>query len=224
MKRTRKPKSAAPAATPPRSDRRTRRSAEIRERLFRAALKLFASRGFNETRIEEITEAADVGKGTFFNYFPSKEHVLLAFGAMQVGKLQASVEEARETGEPMPEFLRRLCRVMSEEPGRDPGIVRTILMAYLLSPPVRETMQKNLERARLLLAELFTIGQKRGELRSDVPAIELARVFHQTAFGTLMMWSLAPEAPLSERVESALTLLWTGVEAPRSVPAPLAGQ
>jgi len=60
-------------------NRRQRRSSEIRERLFRAALDLFANKGFLETTVEDITEAADVGKGTFFNYFPSKDHILLAF-------------------------------------------------------------------------------------------------------------------------------------------------
>src|SRR6266566_4577887 len=58
--------------------RRQRRSAEIRERLFRAALNLFAQKGFAETTVEDITEAADVGKGTFLNYFPSKDHILVA--------------------------------------------------------------------------------------------------------------------------------------------------
>ncbi len=67
--------------------RRERRSAETRERLFRAASDLFAKKGFSETTVEDITEAADVGKGTFFNYFPSKDHILLAFGEMQLAKL-----------------------------------------------------------------------------------------------------------------------------------------
>src|SRR5438552_2927819 len=83
------------------SDRRRRRSAAIRERLFRASLELFAQKGFAETTVEDITEAADVGKGTFFNYFPSKDHILLAFGEMQLGKLEAAIELAGLTGEPM---------------------------------------------------------------------------------------------------------------------------
>src|SRR5213080_4647486 len=75
----------------PPSDRRQRRSAEIRERLFRAALNLFAKKGFAETTVEDITEAADVGKGTFFNYFPSKDHILLAFSDVQLAKLEQSI-------------------------------------------------------------------------------------------------------------------------------------
>src|SRR6266516_3803375 len=92
----------------PPSDRRQRRSAEIRERLFRSALALFAEKGFAETTVEDITEAADVGKGTFFNYFPSKDHILLAFGEMQLGKLASIVQEAKKSDLPMQEVLRTL--------------------------------------------------------------------------------------------------------------------
>src|SRR6202142_3797161 len=112
------------------SNRRERRSAEIRERLFRAALDLFAQKGFAETTVEDITNAADVGKGTFFNYFPSKDHILLAFGEMQLGKLQLAVEEARSTSQPMPEFLRSLGERMTQEPTRHPDIVRVLLLAF----------------------------------------------------------------------------------------------
>ncbi len=61
-----------------------------------AALRLFAQRGMAETSVEDITEAADVGKGTFFNYFPSKEHLLIAFGQYQVRKVEAALSEGRD--------------------------------------------------------------------------------------------------------------------------------
>src|SRR3982074_487442 len=96
------------------TDRRKRRSADLRERLFRSALNLFAKQGFSETTVEDITNAADVGKGTFFNYFPSKDHILLAFAEMQLGKLQSIIENLRTTGEPVPQFLRTLGIRMTE--------------------------------------------------------------------------------------------------------------
>jgi AcrR family transcriptional regulator len=120
--------------------RRQRRSAEIRERLFRAALDLFAKKGFLETTVEDITESADVGKGTFFNYFPSKDHILIAFGEMQLAKLEASIEDARRTNISMPDFLRSLGARMTAEPTRNPAIVRTLLQAYLSTTPVRRAM------------------------------------------------------------------------------------
>lgn len=194
--------------------RRERRTAETRERLFRSALDLFAKKGFAETTVEDITEAADVGKGTFFNYFPSKDHILLAFGEMQLAKLEAAVAEVRTSGATMPEFLRSLGVRMTQEPVRHPGIIRTLLQAYLSSTPVRTEMIELQKRVHALHSEIIHIGQQRGEIRSDLPAAEISNVFRQTIFGTLLMWSLHGDASLHERIESAFNVLWSGL-APR---------
>lgn len=50
-----------------------RRKRETRERLMQAAFRLFAERGVDAVPINEITEAADVGFGSFYNHFASKE-------------------------------------------------------------------------------------------------------------------------------------------------------
>jgi AcrR family transcriptional regulator len=210
-------------------DRRQRRSAELRERLFRAALKLFAEKGFVETTVEDITEAADVGKGTFFNYFPSKDHILLAFGEMQLGKLDAAVQEARRNNVPMREFLRSLGALMTQEPTRNPAMIRTILQAYLSSTPVRAAMMELQKRAHALHSQIIELGQNRGEIRKDLPAPDIANVFRQTVFGTLLIWSLYGDAMLLPRLEVAFDVLWTGL-APRNgevsadvIPLPASG-
>src|SRR5579871_3207634 len=120
--------------------RRERRSADIRERLFRSALRLFAQKGFAETTVEDITEAADVGKGTFFNYFPSKDHVLLAFSDMQLSKLEESVHDLEQSQQSLPDFMRSLTLRMTEEPLRNPGMIRALLLGYISSSEVREAM------------------------------------------------------------------------------------
>ncbi len=195
-------------------DRRQRRSTETRERLFRAALRLFAEQGFAETTVEDITNAADVGKGTFFNYFPSKEHILIAFSDMQLSKLQATVDQMRARPEPMRPFFRSMTLRMTEEPSKAPDVVRAILQANLTSSSVRSVMRERSARAEGLLTQLVQIGQERGEFRRDVPALELAQVFRQTIFGTLLMWSLYGDASLSDRIERAMEILWMGL-APR---------
>ena len=53
--------------------RRERRRAATEKRILSAALDLFTTHGYLETTVEQITEAADIGKGTFFNYFPTKD-------------------------------------------------------------------------------------------------------------------------------------------------------
>lgn len=195
--------------------RRERRTRETRERLFRAALDLFARKGFTETTVGDITEAADVGKGTFFNYFPSKDHILLAFGEIQLAKLESAVAEAHRSGEPMPQFLRSLGVRMTQEPTRHPGIIRTLLQAYLSTTPVRAAMLDLQKRVHALHTEIVLIGQKRGEIRKDLPASEIAHVFRQTIFGTLLMWSLNGDGTLHARMESAFNVLWSGL-APRN--------
>lgn len=201
----------------PPSSRRERRSLEVRERLFRSALDLFARKGFAETTVGDITNAADVGKGTFFNYFPSKDHILLAFGEMQLAKLRDAVEEARHSSEPMPQYLRALSMRMTQEPMRNPAIVRALLQAYLSSTPVREAMLDMQKRVLALHSEMILLGQQRAEIRDDVPALELAQVFRQTIFGTLLIWTLYGDGSLQPRIEAAFNILWTGF-APRNAP------
>jgi len=57
----------------PAEGRRARRHRETRAALLAAALELLRERGIYGTRIEDITERADVGKGVFYNHFESKE-------------------------------------------------------------------------------------------------------------------------------------------------------
>ncbi|MFS8111410.1 TetR family transcriptional regulator [Rhizobium jaguaris] len=59
--------------------RRERKRRQTRERIEAVALTLFLERGFDGTTIEDITEAADVSKRSFFDYFPSKEEVVFAW-------------------------------------------------------------------------------------------------------------------------------------------------
>ena len=202
------------------SPRRQRRSVEIRERLFRAALELFGKQGFAETTVGDITEAADVGKGTFFNYFPSKDHILIAFGEMQLSKLELAIEAARSTNLPMPQFLRGLGLRMTQEPVRNPAMIRALLQAYLSTTPVREAMLDLQKRVHALHTQMIQLGQDRGEIRNDLPASEIAHVFRQTIFGTLLVWSLYGDSTLHARIEAAFHLLWSGL-APRGNPGSL---
>ena len=56
--------------------RRERKKEETKRKIFEAAVKLFTDKGFSATTVDEIAEAADVAKGTFFNYFPRKEAIV----------------------------------------------------------------------------------------------------------------------------------------------------
>jgi AcrR family transcriptional regulator len=195
-----------------RAPRRERRKAETYERLMRAALRLFAEQGLAATTVEQITEAADVGKGTFFNYFPTKEHVLMAFGDSRIKKLQAAREEAREGTKPMWHVLRRLAHSLAEEASHSPGLLRSILVAPLSREPVREFMAGKLEEGRGVLEEVFQIGQDRGELRADLSVAHMARGFQQSVFGALVLWSLDPRGNLLAWLDVWLEMFLGGLD------------
>ncbi len=202
------------------SPRRERRSSELRERLFRAAIQLFAQKGFSETTVEDITNAADVGKGTFFNYFPSKEHILAAFGRMQIVKVQAAADAAANTALPIQTFMRNLALDVISEPARNPAVVRALLQANLSSEPVREMMREIHSSATGFLARIIEVGQQRGEVRKDLPASDIAPVLRQSLLGAMLIWSLYGDGSLENRIENVFKVLWNGLAAPGQFPAP----
>ena len=135
----------------------------------------------------------------------------MAFGEMQLGKLEAIVRDAKQSDLPMQEVLRILVLRMTEEPIRNPAIVRALLQANLSSLRVRGNMLRIHDRNRALLGQLIRHGQERSEIRTDLPPEEIAQVWRQTIFGTLLFWSLAGDASLTERIEQSLSVLWTGI-------------
>jgi len=132
------------SAVHPRSDRRERRRLETRERLYRAALELFGEHGFLETTVEDITEAADVGKGTFFNYFPTKEHVLAAYGGERIAAVERALEKARSTSGSVLEVLGELATDSAGQSHENPAVLRAIYAAHASCAPVRAELQKRM--------------------------------------------------------------------------------
>jgi AcrR family transcriptional regulator len=58
-------------------DWRSRRWAATHERIFRAALKLFQERGFEQVSVGQIAASAEVSVPTFYAHYPSKEHIVM---------------------------------------------------------------------------------------------------------------------------------------------------
>jgi AcrR family transcriptional regulator len=198
------PKPATRLAVLPPAGRRERRRAEIRERLFRSALRLFAERGYLETTVEDITEAADVGKGTFFNYFRTKEHVLATFGAERLASIERALERAKKG--PVLPVLRELAADLAGQYTENPALLRAIYAAHASCAPVRAELHKRLQIGRRLLAQIFTIAQQRGEVRRDIPAAELARLVQVLLLGIILAWSLHPDSSLHGTAQDAWDL------------------
>jgi AcrR family transcriptional regulator len=75
---------------------RERKKQRTREAIIENALRLFEERGFDQTTIADIAEAADIAPRTFFGYFPSKEDVVFANFPMIFESLAARMRERPE--------------------------------------------------------------------------------------------------------------------------------
>ena len=191
--------------------RRQRRAAETRLRLFRCALQLFAERGFPSVTVEDITEAADVGKGTFFNYFESKDHVLGVMAEIQLGKVREAVTLAESGKQAIHSVLHRLFLRVAEEPGRSPDLARALISSFLASERVRGLIERNMSEGRKMIAQIVAAGQKRGEIDSRLKKEKVALQLQQAFMGTLLLWSLQGKPALETWIEESFQHFWRAI-------------
>jgi len=82
------------------NDLKARKQELVRDAIYDAAMELFARKGFNETPVDEVVEAAGISQRSFFRYFPNKSDVLAYEIAGHGDALVAAVETApRELSE-----------------------------------------------------------------------------------------------------------------------------
>ena len=191
--------------------RRQRRAAETRVRLFRCALQLFAERGFPNVTVEDITDGADVGKGTFFNYFESKDHVLGVMAEIQLGKVREAVTLAESGKQTIQSVLHRLFLRVAEEPGRSPDLARALISSFLASKAVRGLIDRNFSEGRKMIARVVAAGQKRGEIDPRLKKKKVALQLQQAFMGTLLLWSLQGRPALEAWVEESFQHFWRAI-------------
>ena len=198
-------------AKAPGAGRRQRRAAETRLRIFRNALQLFAEHGFASVTVEEITEAADVGKGTFFNYFESKEHVLGVMAEIQLSKMNEALAAAGHRRQKIQSVLHCLARRLVEEPGRSPSLARAFISSFLASEGVRTIIALNLREGRRMIAQIVAEGQERGEIDPNLKKDKVAMQLIQACIGTVLLWSLDETPALKVRIENSFQHYWRAI-------------
>lgn len=191
--------------------RRQRRAAETRLRLFRCALKLFAQRGFPNVTVEDITEAADVGKGTFFNYFQSKDHVLGVMAEIQLGNVSEAVTLAESGNQTIYSVLHRLFLRLAKEPGRSPDLARAMISSFLASEGVRGLVDRNMREGRKMIVQIVAAGQMHGEIEPRMKKEKIALHLQQTIIGTLLLWSLKGRPALETWIEESFQHFWRAI-------------
>jgi AcrR family transcriptional regulator len=154
----------------PRPSLRERKKLQTRAAIINRAVELFNTQGFYNTSIDDIADAADVSRGTFFNYFGYKEAVIVEFGRDLMIDLTAQVEEQikREVGAERIIFRIWLeVRSLLEEHGE--AVV--VLSHELLNPDVERAVRAaQAFTLAELVAKVAKAGQQAGRFRSTLDA------------------------------------------------------
>lgn len=190
--------------------RTQKRQAATREKIFRVAMELFAKKGFEHTTVAEITEAADIGKGTFFTYFPTKEAIFHQPGKMAMENMSLVVEQGLQAGQPIAKILKNVITVSADWHEENKIITRQMSKSNLAFASDESSNKGNLQT---LLASLIVKGQKSGEFKKQLNASDAALVLVGTYFAVITAWSHSEGRPLRAWLESSLNTVLEGLAA-----------
>lgn len=135
-----------------------------------AASRLFAERGYEETTIADIAEAADVSPRTFFSYFPSKDDVVFAEMDERISQVRRRVAD-RPAGETPLQTMRtsslEMMRAIAAEGGEHTAVQMRLILDH---PGLRAKALTRLQDAEDEIAERLTEIPELDEIDSVVIA------------------------------------------------------
>ncbi len=161
--------------------RREQKKLLSRQAILDAAVLEFGHRGFRETSIANIMNAAELGVGTFYNYFESKEEILVCLLGRLVEEVDRAVNKGRVEGRTSLELLETGCMVTAVFLEKNRFVLPLFLSAAeraALPEGEEKTMRVITPGFKPVFEEILRQGQEAGEIRNDVPAELIAEMFH----------------------------------------------
>jgi TetR/AcrR family transcriptional regulator, cholesterol catabolism regulator len=180
-----------------RPSRRERKKLEVLTRIRAAALELFNEKGYEATTVEEIAERADVAKGTFFNYFPRKDTLLLALAEDTFEELLEELGPPEEWRGTACEQFRRLYLRLAETVEQNPMLSRVMLIENMRNFWLQETDDPMEREFHALSLRVLEAARERGEFTAAF-SIEIAAKLLEAAYFTTMVDWLRRGAPAGE--------------------------
>lgn len=175
--------------------RRERRREETKTKIVNSAMELLAEKPYDQITVEDITERADVAKGTFFRHFPSKDLVLLEYVDALVEEVNLQIEQilCGNQGESAWELLERIAVLVAEHDGRSKTFARTLTSICCTNEEVRRALVSMHDDAAMGTEQLILYGVQKGEFRSDVPARQVAEQVIRLYAQCLHIWCMREE-------------------------------
>src|ERR1700691_5917179 len=167
------------------------RGGNKRERILRAAIKVFAKNGFYDARVSEGAKAAGVADGTIYLYFKSKDELLLSLFEDRVETLLTHMKSELPKQPSAPGKLRRIIEMQLGvlEGERDLAEVFTVILRQS-TKLLKEYAAPKFSAYIDAIARVVADGQATGELRTDLSPALAARAIFGALDGIAMTWAL----------------------------------
>lgn len=160
--------------------RRERKKLLSRKAILDAAVREFSRKGFKETSVADIMNAADLGIGTFYNYFESKEEILMCLLGRLVDEVDEALAGMRAARRPSYELLEAGSRITARFLDENRFLLPLFLSAAEHSAKPQAKMPKGMVTPgfKPIFEDILREGQLAGEIRDDVSAELIAEMFH----------------------------------------------
>lgn len=181
----------------------------FRQKILDAAALQFKKKGFSETSISDIMKSAKLGVGTFYNYFESKEELLLILLKNIAKEVEDAVKVRLEKNLSSLQILDETTSLMSRLIDENKFVLPLFLSASEHSDkPELLPTRKYTPTFKPIFEIILKRGQADGEIRSDVPADLIAEMFHSiyqaASFSKL-------DIPFQENIKLKVRLLIDGI-------------
>ncbi len=196
--------------------RREQKKKLSRKAILDAAVQEFRQRGFRDTSIANIMNRAGLGVGTFYNYFETKEEVLMCLLGRLVDEVDRALETGREEKCSSLELLETGCMVTASFLDQNRFVLPLFLTASDHAAMPEDEGKSGKMRSpgfKPVFEVILLQGQEAGEIRKDVPAELIAEMFHSiyqaASFSKLKI-------SFQENVRMKIRLLLDGIRAEKS--------
>ena len=188
---------------------REQKKLQARQAILDAAAKVFKSRGFMNTSVSDIMRESNLGVGTFYNYFGSKEEILMELVKDLFTKVEKSLSARAENKLTSLELLEMCCMNTAKLIDENRFILPLFTSAGVHSDKP-ENMPDNVSpKFKTIFEEIILRGQQSGEIRSDIPVDLISEMLHSiyqaAAFSKLQL-------PFQENVRLKIKIILDGIK------------
>jgi AcrR family transcriptional regulator len=187
-----------------------------RERLVEAATQVFAERGYEGARVEQIADAADVSPGLLYRHFEGKQELYTEILQLANRELMAHLAQAAAPGLPTAERVRQGLDAFFTFVENHRQLWQ-MLMKDVLEPDIadirEEVTRRSVQAVAMLAAQDYEGG---GDMPHEVELEGVAVQVVGAAVSLASWWNDHPELPRRMMVNLAMEVLWVGLERARS--------